>query len=114
VSRPGIRDHTDDDVVKLLACDGDTRLGVVSLAPIDERRGWANLGFWIHSDHWGEGYATEAARLVVTHGFEAFRLHRIGAVAHGPNVASRRVLKKLGFAHEGTRRDDDFVDTVAS
>jgi len=110
VSRPGIRDHTDDDIVKLLACRDDARLGVVSLAPIDERRGWANLGFWIHPDHWGEGHATEAARLVVTHGFEEFRLHRIGAVAHGPNAASQRVLEKLGFVHEGTKRDDDFVD----
>lgn len=110
VSRPEFGADTDDDIVKLLACDGDTRLGVVSLAPIDERRGWANLGYWIHPDHWGEGHATEAARLVVTHGFEQLRLHRISATIHAPNEASKRVVEKLGFVHEGTKREDDFVD----
>jgi len=34
---------SDGDVVQLLVCDGDERLGDVSLAPVDERRGWANL-----------------------------------------------------------------------
>jgi RimJ/RimL family protein N-acetyltransferase len=98
------------DVVDLLVCDGDDRLGDVSLAPIDQRRGWANLGYWIHPDRQGEGYATEAARLVVTHGFEELRLHRISAVVLAGNDASKRVVEKLGFVHEGTKRDDAFVD----
>jgi RimJ/RimL family protein N-acetyltransferase len=38
------------EVLQLLVCDGDERLGDVSLAPIDERRGWANLGYWIQPD----------------------------------------------------------------
>lgn len=97
------------DVVHLLVCDGDERVGDVSLAPIDERRGWANLGYWIHPDHQGRGHATEAAHLAVTHGFEALRLHRISATIVGPNEGSKRVVEKLGFTHEGTKRDDAFV-----
>lgn len=98
------------EYLQLLVWDGGTRVGGVSLAPIDDRRGWANLGYWVHPDHRGEGYATEAARLVVTHGFDELRLHRVSGTVHATNDASIRVLEKLGFVHEGTKRDDAFVD----
>jgi Acetyltransferases, including N-acetylases of ribosomal proteins len=110
VSRSDVGASPADDVVELLVCDGDTPVGDVSLAPIDERRGWANLGYWINPEHWGEGYATEAARLTVTHGFEELRLHRISATIHADNEASKRVVENLGFVHEGTKRDDDYLD----
>lgn len=97
------------DYLQLLVCDGDQRLGDVSLAPIDERRGWANLGFWIHPDHQGQGYATAAARLAVDHGFDELGLHRISATIAAPNAASQRVVEKLGFVHEGTKREDAFT-----
>lgn len=99
-----------DDVVELLVCDGETPVGDVSLAPIDDRRGWANLGYAVHPDHQGNGYATEAARLAVTYGFAERRLHRVSATIHADNAASKRVVEKLGFTHEGTKRDDGFVD----
>lgn len=98
------------EFLQLLVCDGDERLGDVSLAPIDERRGWANLGYWIHPDHQGRGFATEAARLIVSHGFSDRRLHRISATVVARNEASKRVVEKLGFVHEGTKRDDEFLD----
>lgn len=41
------------DVVELLVWDGDDPLGDVFLAPIDQRRGWANLGDWIHLERQG-------------------------------------------------------------
>lgn len=97
------------DIVHLLVCNGDQRLGDVSLAPIDERRGWANLGYRIHPDHQGTGYATRAVDLLVTHGFEELGLHRISAAVVAPNSASKRVVETLGFVHEGTKRDDAFV-----
>lgn len=100
---------SEEGMVQLLACHGDERLGSVSLAPMDERRGWANLGYWIHPDHQGEGYATEAARLLVDYGFRERRLHRVSATIDAPNEASIRVAEKLGFVHEGTKRDDGFV-----
>lgn len=97
------------DFLQLLVYD-DERLGDVSLAPIDDRRGWANLGYWIHPDHQGEGYATEAVRLIISYGFNELRLHRISATIAAPNTASRRVVEKLGFVHEGTKRDDGFLN----
>lgn len=100
----------DDDLLALLVCVDDERAGTVSLAPIDHRRGWANLGYWIHPDHQGRGYATHAARLLIDHGFRELRLHRISATIHATNEASIRVTEKLGFTEEGRKRDDAFCD----
>ena len=97
------------DVFHALVRAEGQRVGDVSLAPIDERRGWANLGYWVHPDHWGKGYATEAASLAVAHGFEELALHRVSATIVADNEASKRVVEKLGFVHEGTKRDDAFV-----
>lgn len=114
-NRPRYEDELFDtissgEVLHLLVCIEGERLGDVSLAPIDQRRGWANLGYWIHPDWQGKGYATEAAQLVVTHGFEELRLHRISATIVASNDPSKRVVEKLGFVHEGTKRDDAFLD----
>jgi len=46
----------------------------------------------------------------VSHGFDELRLHWVSATVVADNEAFRRVLEKLGFVHEGTKRDDAFVD----
>ena len=52
--------------------------------------------------HWGKGLATEAARAVLRYGFEELRLEKIWGGADAPNVASIRVLEKLGMIYEKT------------
>jgi ribosomal-protein-alanine N-acetyltransferase len=46
---------------------------------------------------WGEGYATEAARAVIAHCFSALDMPVVRASTDAPNLASIRVLEKLGF-----------------
>jgi [ribosomal protein S5]-alanine N-acetyltransferase len=55
------------------------------------------LGFTILREHWGRGYATEAATALVRHGFGAQRLRRIVASVEAGNAASIHILEKLGF-----------------
>jgi ribosomal-protein-alanine N-acetyltransferase len=50
---------------------------------------------------WGRGYATEAARAVLSWGFAGLRLQRIVALAYPGNLASLRVIEKLGMTPEG-------------
>ena len=59
--------------------------------------GVAELGFWLGRPWWGQGYATEAARAVVRHGFGNRRLPGFSSARFVDNVASARVLAKLGF-----------------
>jgi len=75
----------------------------------------AELGYWIGVPFWGLGFATEAARAVVRHGFEQFKLNRIFAAHFKGNEASGNVLRKIGMKHEGCARQailkwDKFID----
>ena len=63
----------------------------------------AELGYWIARAHWGKGYATEAARVVLDMAFHALRLSRIEAGHFADNIGSGRVLAKLGFTPLGQR-----------
>jgi [ribosomal protein S5]-alanine N-acetyltransferase len=65
--------------------------------------GWIDLGFRLAQPHWGLGLATEAASAWACAAFDDFHIHRLGAFVHPENVASIRVLEKLGFQAE--RRD---------
>ena len=71
---------------------------------VEERHMHAELGYWVGVPYWGKGYATEAAREMVRHGFEDIKLNRIFAGVFTGNPASEQVLKKIGFKHEGTLR----------
>lgn len=56
-----------------------------------------NLVYGVHPDFWGEGYATEAARAVLSYAFERLALTKVKADVDEANVESVRVLEKLGM-----------------
>jgi RimJ/RimL family protein N-acetyltransferase len=58
------------------------------------------VGYRLHPALWGNGYATDAARLLVGHGFNTLHLPLIAAIVNIENTASNRVIQKLGFTHE--------------
>jgi ribosomal-protein-alanine N-acetyltransferase len=61
----------------------------------------AYVGYWIDSAVAGQGVTTAAVALVVDHCFGRVGLHRLEATVRPENVASLRVLAKLGFRKEG-------------
>lgn len=78
-------------------------VGAISLTLAAEHaRG--ELGYWVGAGMWGRGYATEAARAVVSFGFATLGLNRIQARHFLRNPASGRVLQKLGMRCEGMHR----------
>lgn len=62
------------------------------------------LGYRYVPAAWGRGVASEAGRAVLAHGFATLDLPEIAGFTHPDNHASRRVLAKLGFTHEGIAR----------
>lgn len=70
----------------------------------------ASLGYCLHQAAWGRGYATEAARALLQWAFDTLEVNRIQSEADSRNVASARVLEKLGFELEGTLREDCIVN----
>jgi RimJ/RimL family protein N-acetyltransferase len=90
-----------------ITTEADGVIGSIGLRLVPEHRR-AELGYWIGKPYWGKGYATEAGRAVVAHGFNDLGLHRIHAHFMTSNPASGGVLKKLGMTYEGTLRGHTF------
>ncbi len=67
-----------------------------------------DIGYELSPRHWREGYATEAARAIVTFGFTELKLHRIWSWCIAENVGSARVLQKLGMQPEGRLRENEY------
>lgn len=82
------------DALVLAITRDDAPIGVIGIEH-DE------LGYWLAEPHWGKGYATEAARAVVDHAFDAMGLAQLVASYHIGNAASRRILLGLGFVEVG-------------
>jgi len=68
------------------------------------------VGYALRKDHWGQGLACEAAGVIVDFAFTTLGLHRVVAATGPENVASRAVLDRLGFRHEGRMRDHVFTN----
>ena len=74
----------------------------ISLAP--ERYRLATLHYSLLPQYWGNGFATEAALALIKYCFNKLKLHRIEAGCAVNNLASIRVLEKLGMRREGRKR----------
>jgi RimJ/RimL family protein N-acetyltransferase len=68
------------------------------------------LGYCLNQTEWGRGYATEAARTLLQWAFDTLDLNRVQSETDTRNIASARVLEKLGFELEGTLREDCIVN----
>ena len=59
------------------------------------------LGYWLGVEHWGQGFATEAARAAIDFTFEEFDVEQMISGARVANPASRNILEKCGFQWSG-------------
>lgn len=76
---------------------GQTCIGWAGLEFLPEMNE-AEVAYLLSKDYWGQGLATEAALAAVQYGFETAGLARIVGIVHVENVASRRVMDKLGMS----------------
>jgi len=76
---------------------GATFLGAIGFAGLPKM---PSVGYWIGRPHWGQGYATEALRLVIEHA-KGVGAKGLLAETFPENPASARVLEKCGFRDRG-------------
>lgn len=77
-------------------------VGLVELTVTDASAGIAEVGYAVHPDEWGRGVASAATRLAVRFAFDQLGMHVLRATCDTTNVASVRVLEKLGMQLEQT------------
>ena len=75
----------------------------------DDEQRQAELGYIIHPDHAGKGYATEAGRAMLRIAFEDLHMHRVFGRVEARHTASARVLEKLGMRKEAHFVENEFV-----
>jgi RimJ/RimL family protein N-acetyltransferase len=71
---------------------------------VPELATWPEIGWRLQRQHWGNGYATEAAIAARDHFFSTFSYSELISIAHPLNVTSHRVMRKIGM-----RRADDLT-----
>jgi RimJ/RimL family protein N-acetyltransferase len=93
----GIANHRRETV--FLIENNHTPIGMVG---VDWREPEApELGYWLGVEHWGQGFATEAARAVIDFTFEEFDVEQLMSGARVANPSSRNILEKCGFQWSG-------------
>ncbi|MEO0399880.1 MAG: GNAT family protein [Pseudomonadota bacterium] len=65
----------------------------------------AQIGYWIGAAYLHQGFGAAAVAAAARYGIEALSLNRIEAACQPENIASRRLLERLGFRQEGLARD---------
>ncbi|WMW80593.1 GNAT family protein [Undibacterium cyanobacteriorum] len=90
-------------------------IGACGIYEIDHYNRNADIGYWLSPQVWGQGVMQECLKLIFEYAFRQLQLHRLEAEVEIDNIASRKLLEKLGFMHEGRRRQvswrgEKFVD----
>ena len=90
--------------------DGGRLLGYIGLAVpewLPQVMPAVEAGWRLHPDAWGKGLATEGGRASLHYGFQELGLDRIISIVMPGNVASRRVMAKLGMVEVSTAWDPE-------
>jgi [ribosomal protein S5]-alanine N-acetyltransferase len=88
----------------------DRLRGRISLTLTQPTIGEYEIGWTVHRQDWGQGYATEGALAVMRFAFIRLKAHRIVAFCHAKNGASERVMEKLGMQREGYLRETRWLN----
>lgn len=96
----------------VLAKDTDAIIGEAgfTMAEPVAQGGIADLGYFLLKPYWGQGYASEAAGVMLDFCFRKLKLHKVTASCDAENPASERVMLRCGMAREALRRKQELLD----
>lgn len=116
MSIPGEKEYLNNDnnpeaIFSIVTLDGDKMIGSVGLEQINNIDRSATLGIFIgDKEYRGQGYGTEAIRLILEYGFKYRNLHNINLDLMSFNERAYKCYLKCGFKEYGRRRNCRFVD----
>ena len=83
-------------------------IGTCGYSGWNKNRLRAEIGYELSRAYWRQGIMTKALSSVIRYGFEKMQLNRIEATVMLPNIASMKLLEKLGFQEEGILKERGF------
>ncbi len=92
-------------------CDRDdkTLYGTCLMFGYEKESRRVEIGYGLGQDAWGKGFASEAVARMIDYAFIDMDLRRLDARVDPRNSASRKVLQRLGFDHEGCQREREVL-----
>ena len=116
------RDESDAFIGRIEAGFDEHRYGLWAVERLDRHQFIGFVGLMLHTfeahftpavevgwrlgrEHWGQGFATEAAAAALAYGFEVIELHEIVSMTAATNLRSQRVMQRLGLTRDAA---DDF------
>lgn len=95
-----------DQVVLAIDTSEGIHIGSIGFHEIRRKNKNATLGILIgDKNYWNKGYGMEAMKLILDYGFQKLDLHRIELYVFSFNKRAIHVYEKLGFRHEGQKRE---------
>lgn len=104
------KDSLKDDFLFTIETIDGTPVGQITAFDCDRRNGTFKYGLFIHPDCKGNGYAKEAAVILLDYYFNQLRYHKANIYIYKSNTASIAFHSKLGFEKEGISRECAFFD----
>jgi RimJ/RimL family protein N-acetyltransferase len=98
-----------EDSIHLLICKDGYPKGIISLMDEEDEGKIGEIGIWLHPEFHGNGFGTEAAKLLTKHAFNQLNYHKVYARAQKQNKPSIGIWKKLGFQKEGEFKDHTYA-----
>lgn len=85
-------------------------IGTIGFWKIIKEHHRAEIGYFLHTAHWGKGLMQEALKPVLNYGFCTMQLHSVEANVNPANAASIRFLEKNGFVREAYFKENYYFN----
>ncbi len=108
IIEPWIADNKASDIVNytfaIKQSSDDKFTGLIALKRGNKKYKKAEVWYKLNSKYWNKGFGTEALSKILDFGFNELELHRIEAGCAVENIASIKLLEKVGMTQEGRKR----------
>lgn len=85
-------------------------IGTIGYHRILKEHHRGEIGYMIGKEHWNKGIVSEAAEKIIDYGFTKMNFHSIEGVIDPTNIASGKLLKKLGFTKDAYFKENYLFD----
>jgi len=97
-----------DFIVTSASGPGKTPIGLAQIwSYVDERKSW-EIGFAILPEYQGQGYGSEASKLLLQFAFEQLEAHKVVGMCNSHNEQSSKLMERIGMVREGIFREELF------
>ncbi|WP_224095494.1 GNAT family N-acetyltransferase [Nostoc sp. MS1] len=91
----------------------DTKIiGEVGINLLPKAQSKGEIGWSLHPNYQGRGYATQAAQILLSYSFTHLKLHRITSICDTRNTASYMLMERLGMRREGHLKQSQLIKSV--